>query len=270
MIAMSAIFAATVPWRAMTGTARHVRLAAILVTAGLAAACGASSTEGPPPAANAPPSTGPAAPPPLPPAPDSATGAGAGAPSSDKGWPFAPEPTADEKKAQLDRLAKDQGPIKSNWTPPGKSQRYGHAEALIGAPYDAVKTRLTDYPHYKELAGPKFKKVSVVDKQAGATDLYFQLPIMKGLVTIWYVTRFSAPRPAPGGGDVIEGNFVKGNIKDMQIVFTLRPGPEPKNTVLVCDLNLAISIPAPQDALDEELRDACGDAVNAIRARTAP
>jgi hypothetical protein len=244
----------------MTRPARHRSL--FLITL---AACAVPAGEGLPPAtpAAAPPSA-----PSVAPAPSGAPSAPS-APSSAKGWPFAPEATADEKKGQLERLAKDPGPIKSNWTPPGKTERYGHAEGLIGAPYDVVKNRLLDYPHYKELAGPKFKKVSVVDKQAGSTDLYFQLPIMKGLVTIWYVTRFAAPRPAPGGGDVIEGTFVKGNIKDMQIVFTLRPGPAPENTVLVCDLNLAISIPAPQDALDEELRDACGDAVNAIRARTA-
>ncbi len=251
----------------MTGTARRLAVAALLVTT---TACGVSS-EGPAPATPATPAT--------PSSPGAASsspaepGAGSTAtaetkPSSEKGWPFASAPTEDDKKAQLDRLAKDQGPIRSNWTPPGKSERYGHAEGLIAAPYDAVKTRLTDYPRYKELAGRKFKKVSVVDKQASGTDLYFQLPIMKGLVTIWYVTRFGAPRPAPGGGDVIEGKFVKGNIKDMQIVFTLRPGPDDKSTVLVCDLNLAINIPAPQDALDEELRDACGDAVNAVRART--
>jgi hypothetical protein len=154
--------------------------------------------------------------------------------------------------------------------PPGKTERYGRAEGLVGAPYETVKARLLDYGRYHELAGPKFKKVSVVDKQASGTDLYFQLPIMKGLFTIWYVTRFGAARPTPGGGDLIEGTFVKGNIKDMQIVFTLRPGPDDRSTVLVCDLNLAITLPAPQAALDEELRDACGDAVNAVRARTAP
>ena len=248
----------------MTGTARPCALLAIML---LLAACGAPATEGPAAASPAPTSS-PAAPP-VPGEP--AAGATATAParrSSDNGWPFAPPPTAAEKAAQLDRLAKDQGPIRTNWTPPGKSERYGHAEGLIAAPYDTVKTRLLDYPHYQELAGRKFKKVTVVDKRGTSTDLYFQLPIMKGLVTIWYVTRFGAAQPMPGGGDVIEGNFVKGNIKDMQIVFTLRPGPDPKNTVLVCDLNLAINIPAPQDALDEELRDACGDAVNAIRART--
>ena len=248
----------------MTGTARPLALAAILL---IAAACGGPSSEGPAPKAP----TGPAAPLPAPAPGEPAAGptiTALAAPSGDKGWPFAPAPTAEEKKAQLDRLAKDQGPLKTNWTPPGKSERYGHGEAMIAAPYDVVKGRLLDFAHYKDLAGPKFKKVSVVDKQASGTDLYFQLPIMKGLVTIWYVTRFGVARPAPGGGDVIEGNFVKGNIKDMQIVFTLRPGPEPKSTLVVCDLNLAISIPAPQDALDEELRDACGDALNAVRART--
>ena len=94
------------------------------------------------------------------------------------------------------------------------------------------------------------------------------MPIMKGVVTIWYVTRFLSARPGRNGAEVIEGKFVKGNIKNMQIVFTLRPGPEQK-TILVCDLNLAINLPAPQELLDEELRDACGDAVNAVRARTA-
>ncbi len=245
----------------MAGTARYHSLAALTLTV---AACGGSPNEGPPPATPTAPAAGSAS------APEPGAAAAAPvAPASEKGWPFAPAPTAEEKKSQLERLAKDQGPLKTNWTPPGKSERYGHAEAMIGAPYDAVKTRLLDFAHYKDLAGPKFKKVSVVDKQGGSTDLYFQLPIMKGLVTIWYVTRFGTARPAPGGGDVIEGNFVKGNIKDMQIVFTLRPAPDPKSTVLVCDLNLAISIPTPQDALDEELRDACGDALNAVRARTA-
>lgn len=167
----------------------------------------------------------------------------------------------------MERLTKDPGPLKSNWVPPGKSERYGHAEALIAAPYDVVRARLEDFPHYKELAGPKFKKVSVVDKQPTGTDLYFQLPIMKGLVTLWYVTRFPAPRPLDGG-EVIEGNFVKGNIKGMHIAFVVRPGADAKSAIVTCDLLLSLNIPAPQSNVDEELRDACGDALNALRTRT--
>jgi hypothetical protein len=256
----------------MTGTAPRLAFLLSFSVFAAVAACGSAPAEGASPAtpkaSNAEPGAMPA--PPASPASGGENGpkaaAAPAAPSDASGWPYAPAPSADDLKSQLDRLTKDQGPIKSNWTPAGKSERYGHAEGLIAAPYDAVKARLLDFPHYKELAGPKFKKVSVVDKSDAGTDLYFQLPIMKGIVTIWYVTRFGTARPGMGGAEVIEGKFVKGNIKDMQIVFTIRPAPEQK-TVLVCDLNLAINIPAPQSALDEELRDACGDAVNAIRAR---
>jgi hypothetical protein len=249
----------------MTGIAPRfaVRLALSLSLSLSTAACGSPAADGAPPAtprSAASDEQGPSVP-----APATATASAAASDLSQ--WPFAPAPTADDLRAQADRLAKDQGPIRSNWTPPGKSERYGHAEGLIAAPYDAVKARLLDFPRYKELAGPKFKKVSVVDKAATSTDLYFQLPIMKGLVTIWYVTRFSTARPGMAGAEVVEGKFVKGNIKDMQIVFTIRPTSDQK-TILVCDLNLAITLPAPQAALDEELRDACGDAVNAIRARS--
>jgi hypothetical protein len=256
----------------MAGTARSFVAAVVLPLAALG--CGAPAESGAPPASPsslAPPSVASS-----PGAADPTTKAGPttaapAAPSDPGGWPFGPPPGADELGAQAERLARDQGPIKTNWTPPGKSDRYGHAEGLIAAPYDVVRERLLDFPHYKELAGPKFKKVSVVDRSAAGTDLYFQLPIMKGLVTIWYVTRFAAARPGMGGAEIIEGRFVKGNIKDMQIAFTIRPAPPPEQrTILVCDLNLAINLPAPQSALDEELRDACGDAVNAVRARTTP
>lgn len=195
--------------------------------------------------------------------PPAAPGAGA-----DGSWPFGPAPTSDESAAQLERLKKDAGPIRSNWVPPGKGERYGHAEALIAAPVDVVRARLGDFAHYKDLAGPKFKKVSVVDKQGPLTDLYFQLPIMKGLVTIWYVTRFAPPKSVAGVGDVVEGTFVKGNIKGMHIAFTVKPGPDDKSSVVGCDLLLSLNIPAPQANVDEELRDACGDALNAVRART--
>ncbi len=255
----------------MAGPVRNLVAAVLLPLLPVTAlACGVPTAEGASPAS-------PAAPPPAlatPPSPaagsdDPSTKAATPAPPSDQaGWPFAPAPTADELRAQADRLVKDPGPVKTNWTPPGKSDRYGHAEAIIAAPYTVVRERLLDFPHYKELAGPKFKKVSLVDKSANGTDLYFQLPIMKGLVTIWYVTRFATARPGMNGAEIIEGRFVKGNIKDMQIAFTIRPTPDQK-TILVCDLNLAIHLPAPQAALDEELRDACGDAVNALRARTA-
>jgi hypothetical protein len=181
-------------------------------------------------------------------------------------WPFGPAPSAEVTAAQLARLVKEAFPIKSNWVPPGKQNRYGHAEALIPAPYDTVRGRLVDYAHFKELAGPRFSTVRVVGKEERATDVYFILPIMKGLLRLWYVTRFAPPRIGQGG-EVFEGSFVKGNIKDMHIVFALRRGADAGTALLTCDLLLSLKIPAPQDNVDEELRDACGDALEAVRQR---
>ena len=187
-------------------------------------------------------------------------------PAADGPWPFG---GGDDKAAQLERLKKDPGPIKSNWQPPGKSERYGHAEGLINAPPEKVKGKLTDYAHYAELAGPKFKTVKVIDKQGANTHVYFQLPIMKGIVTINYTTSYAPPK-ATSQGDVIEGTFVKGNIKNMHVAFTIKPGADANSTIMVCDLLLQPNVPAPQSALDEELRDACGDAINNVRKQTAP
>lgn len=187
-------------------------------------------------------------------------------PATASGWPLV-EAEPDGRKTRLDRLAKDPGPIKTNWTPPGKSERYGHAEGLVSAAPTDVKKRLLDFTHYKELAGPKFKTVRVVGKEPTGTDVYFQLPIMKGLVTIWYVTRF-APARAAASGDVVEGTFVKGNIAGMHIVLGVQPGPDERTSVMVCDLLLSPGLPAPQSALDEELRDACGDAIQSVRRLT--
>jgi hypothetical protein len=183
---------------------------------------------------------------------------------ADGAWPFGPAPTAEERSAQLERLKNDAGPIKSNWSPPGKSERYGHAEGLVNAPPDALKAKLVDFGHYKDLAGPKFRNVKVVDKQGDGTDVYFQLPIMKGIVVIWYITRFT-PAKSTGTGNVVEGTFVKGNIKAMHLAFTVRPAADDKSSVMMCDIVLQPNVPAPQSALDEELRDACGDAINSVR-----
>ena len=269
----------------MDGTARLSSFAralapfARLVACGSLALAGAAScggSEGPPPSTPASKSATPDPQPAVdsnaeaPAAAPAATPAAAGAPPTGDGpWPFGPAQSSEDRNAQLERLKKDPGPIKSNWVPPGRSERYGHAEGLIAAPVDTVRAKLLDFGHYKDLAGPKFKSVKVVDKQGQSTDVYFQLPIMRGVVTLWYITRFP-PLRATGLGDVVEGTFVKGNIKNMHIAFTVRPGPDEKSSVMVCDLVLRPNVPAPQSALDEELRDACGDAINSVRKTISP
>ena len=146
----------------MDGTARLSSFARALgpfarfaacATLALAGAASCGGSEGPPPST---PASKSAAPDPQPTADSNAeapapagTPASAGAPPSTDGpWPFGPAQSSEDRNAQLERLKKDPGPIKSNWVPPGKSERYGHAEGLIAAPVDTVRAKLLDFGRY--------------------------------------------------------------------------------------------------------------------------
>jgi hypothetical protein len=57
--------------------------------------------------------------------------------------------------------------------------------------------------------------------------------------------------------------MTRGNVDGVHIAFTVRSGPDNK-TWLSCDLGMDLKVPAPQEALDEELRDAAGDVIRAL------
>lgn len=194
-------------------------------------------------------------------------------PASDQkveAWPRGPALGADERAAKTERLAAERAGLRTNWMPPERSEIYGHAEILIDASSEAVRSRIVDFGRYRDLAGPRFKKVNVVDSSSAGTDIYFQLPIMKGALTIWYVTRFAVhPMREADGAHVVEGTFVRGNVRDVHFVFTAMPSTRPGATILTCDLLLSLNFVAPQPAIDEALRNACGDAVSSVRAQLA-
>jgi hypothetical protein len=176
---------------------------------------------------------------------------------------------ADGVDADALRLSQVGHSVKSNVVPAGKSDRYGHAEVLINAPLAKVRQQITDYAHYKDFVPEKFHNARIVDKDKdkGTTDLYYQLEVMHGIVKLSNVLRFGQPRVVSSGTEVVEGTFVKGtNVKDANIVFTMREvGPD--WTVLKLDLLIVPTIPAPQAAIDEELRDSALKAVDVVHDR---
>jgi hypothetical protein len=159
--------------------------------------------------------------------------------------------------------------LKWNWTPPGHADRYGHAETLIHAPLAAVQARVLDFPHYREILPSRFKISRVVGHRPdGSADVYIQIAVMHDMVLLWNVTRFAPARHEAPDVEVVEGRMVpgKGNVEDFDVVWTMHAlGPE--WTVLKCDLLLKPNLPAPQSALDEELRDSAMIAVDVIHDR---
>jgi hypothetical protein len=168
-----------------------------------------------------------------------------------------------EDDPDLARLA-DGVSRKENWQPPGTTQRYGHAEVLVHAPLAAVKKVVLDYAHYKDLVPNKFHTSRLVAKENGATDVYLQVPIMHGMITLWDVMRFRELTPVAPGWAMVEGWLVRGNVKEANVAWTMH-AIDDEYTVLKFDLLILPSMPAPQSAIDEELRDAAMDAIDAVR-----
>jgi hypothetical protein len=159
--------------------------------------------------------------------------------------------------------------LKWNWTPPGRSDRYGHGETLIHAPLSVVRARVVDYAHYKDFMPDKFKSSRIVGHGAdGSADVYIQILVLGGMVTLWDVTRFAPPKTVGPGVDVIEGQMLpgKGNVENVDVIWTLR-ALDADFTVLKLDVLLKPGLPVPQWAMDIELRDSATCAVDAIHDR---
>jgi hypothetical protein len=175
---------------------------------------------------------------------------------------------ADAPDPDAARIAAAGHPLKWNWTPPGRSARYGHAETLIHAPLASVRRLVLDFAHYKELADSITTSRVVGHGPDGSTDVYLQMGVLNNTLKFWNVTRFAPLRALPEGSEVVEGQMVhgKGNIDDSATVWTMHAvGPE--WTVLKFDVLLNPGVPAPQSLIDEQLRDSAMDAVNSIHDR---
>ena len=179
-----------------------------------------------------------------------------------------PAPAASPADAELVRLRAAQGhSVKWNYVPQGQAARYGHAEVIIQSPLDMVRTFVTDFAHYKDFSSGKFKQSRIIDRPAqGVTDLYVQVPIFHGMIMLWQVVRFAPIRTPSPGLEVVEGTLVRGNVRASNVVLTMRV-VDPVTTILKCDLLITPEMDPPQASVDEELRDAAQNAIDAIQVR---
>jgi len=184
--------------------------------------------------------------------------------AADPATPAAPAP-APARDPQVSRLLDAKTTLK--WNQNVGKERYGHAEALVNASADVVANKAIDYGHYRDLHR-KFATARVIAKDAGNTDVYMRYPVKVGPMTfeLHEVMRFSPLRPN-GGGFVLEGRGIQGDMKQGHTVITIKPVDD-KHALLQVDILLVPSIPAPQSFIDEELRDGAQDFVNGLKDRS--
>lgn len=175
-------------------------------------------------------------------------------------------PSGPASDPQVARLLDAKAVLKWNHSPPGRSDRYGHAEALVDAPAEKVLRTALDFGHYKELHR-KFATARVVAKDGPSTDVYMRYPVQIGRLTIEFheIMRFGAPRAA-GNAHVLEAFGLKGDMKQGHTVITVKP-VDATHSLLQVDVLLVPRIPAPQSLIDEELRDGAHDFVSGLKDR---
>jgi hypothetical protein len=174
---------------------------------------------------------------------------------------------ADDDPAQdpeVARLLKAKQAMRWNMVPPGKTEKVGHAEALVEAVPDKLRDTFVDFGHYKDLHR-KFASARVVNKEGDNTDVYLKLPVSIGPIKLdqWGVLRFGPPKKV-GDTWMLEGKQIQGNMKNGYITLSARP-VGPKHSLLKIDIFLIPSVPAPQSVVDEELRDAAFDLANGMK-----
>ena len=77
----------------------------------------------------------------------------------------------------------------------------GAARARVQAPTSTVRSVVTDFSKYSKIIS-KFEQAGVVGKSGDKTDVYLQVPILKGAAKIWAIVRFDPPqRVAAHAGD---------------------------------------------------------------------
>jgi ribosome-associated toxin RatA of RatAB toxin-antitoxin module len=148
-----------------------------------------------------------------------------------------------------------------------KIERYdvrgaGAARAIVQAPDGVVRSVVTDFARYESFI-TRFKAAKVVGKVGDKTDVYLQVPILKGAVKIWAVVRFDPPKSA-GEDQVVTGKMIKGNVKRLDAVWRIHHVDE-QHTELRLELNIVPDLPVPESLVIPEVSYAADKAVSGTR-----
>jgi len=147
---------------------------------------------------------------------------------------------------------------------PHSSIKAGAARVHVAAPADSVRKIVTDYKNYPDFIS-KFEKARVVGKEGDKTDVYLQVPILKGAAKIWAVVRFEPPKNV-NGEEVVTASMVKGNVKRLDATWRIKKIDD-QNTQLHLEMLIVPKLPVPGSLITGEVAYAADEAVMGSRNR---
>ena len=140
----------------------------------------------------------------------------------------------------------------------------GAARGNVDAPEDVVRGVVLDYKNYASFIS-RFEKSRVVGRSGDKTDVYLQVPILKGAAKVWAIVRFE-PVKQVDGGEIVEGHMVngKGNVKRLDATWRLKKLDD-TTTQVVLELLIVPDMPVPDSLVVPEVRFAAAKAVEGSR-----
>lgn len=147
---------------------------------------------------------------------------------------------------------------------PHSSIKAGAARVSVRAPTSVVRKVVTDFKNYEHFIS-KFEKSKVIGRSGDKTDVYLEVPILKGAAKIWAVLRFGPPKKVKGG-EVVEASMVRGNVKRLDATWQIRKIDD-KHTQLHLELLIVPKLPVPGSMVTGEVAYAADEAVMGSRNR---
>jgi ribosome-associated toxin RatA of RatAB toxin-antitoxin module len=142
--------------------------------------------------------------------------------------------------------------------------RAGAARVHVKAPTETVRKVVLDFKNYEKFIS-KFEKSRVVGRDGDKTDVYLQVPILKGAAKVWAVVRFEPPKKV-GGEEVVQASLVKGNVDRLDAKWRIKR-IDGENTQLNLELLIVPKLPVPGSLVTGELAYAADVAVMGSRDR---
>jgi hypothetical protein len=153
---------------------------------------------------------------------------------------------------------------------PESNRPAGGARTLVTASPELVKSVVLDFAHYAHYfdpdkgRNPDRKWASrVVGKSGDKTDVYLEVPILKGAAKIWAIIRFDPPQKV-GDTEIVTGRLIKGNVDKLSCKWKLRPAPD-NSTELQLEFLVVPKLPVPDSLLSNEARSSAFKAVSGIK-----
>jgi ribosome-associated toxin RatA of RatAB toxin-antitoxin module len=173
-------------------------------------------------------------------------------------------PASAEPNAESKRLMKLRDAERYEVDTPHSRIKAGAARVAVRAPVPAVRKVVTDFKNYSKFIS-KFDKARVIGRKGDQTDVYLQVPILKGAAKIWAVVRFDPPKSV-NGEDVIQGRMIKGNVDRLDAKWRIKK-IDAHNTQLHLELLIVPKLPVPGSLVTGEVAYAADEAVMGSRNR---